>query len=58
MTENTIVYKVPVGEEGPKIGHFVEAVLEDGFITLRYATKKEETPGFKILKGDYSLEFK
>ena len=58
MTENTIVYKVPVGEEGAKIGHFVEAVLEDGFITLRYATKKEEAPGFKIIKGDYNLEFK
>ena len=58
MTENSIVYKVPMGDEATKIGHFVEAVVEEGYIILRYATKKEENPGFKIEKGNFSLEFK
>ena len=58
MTENSIVYKVPTGEEKDKIGYFVEAIVEEGFIILRYSTKKEECPGFKIETGTFKLEFK
>jgi len=46
MTSQTIAYKIPLGDEQEKLGHFVEIVLEDGFMIVRYATKKE-VPEFR-----------
>ena len=49
VTTNTVVYKVPIGEEQPKIGHFIEAEQVDNSIIFRFATKKEES-AFRIEK--------
>jgi len=46
MTEQTITYKIPLGAEEQKLGHFVETVLEGNFMIVRYAAKKE-VPEFR-----------
>lgn len=41
LTSNTVVYKVPVGDESDKLGHFIECErVEDTFI-FRFATRRE-----------------
>jgi hypothetical protein len=41
LTSNSVVYKVPIGEEGDKIGHFIEVEVIDNVFVFRFATKKE-----------------
>jgi len=43
LTSNTVVYKVPLGEEEDKVGHFIESEKVDKVLVFRFATKKEDT---------------
>lgn len=52
QTSNTVVYKVPIGEEEDKIGHFIESEKIDKTLVFRFATKKEDTPALKIEHHD------
>lgn len=52
LTSNTVVYKVPLGEEEDKIGHFIESEKVDNILVFRFATKKEDTPTLKIEHHD------
>lgn len=58
VTEATVTYKIPVADEKDKLGHFQEVVLEDGFMIVRYATKKE-VEEFRIepLKQQFIVSF-
>lgn len=60
MTENTVVYKIPTGEEKEMLGHFVESEIVDGYIVFRFATKKVTTPVFRIehLNEPFVIDFK
>jgi len=49
VTSNTVVYKIPIGEELSLIGTGPETDITDGILTIRYSTKKEAT-GFRIEK--------
>ena len=41
LTSNTVVYKVPIGDEADKIGHFIESERVDDTFVFRFATKRE-----------------
>jgi hypothetical protein len=49
QTSGSVVYKIPLGEEGVKIGHFISQEIVDKTLVIRFATKKEtDTPALFI----------
>lgn len=49
MTEGSIVFKIPLGPEKEKLGHFIESQIVDGHVVFRFATKKQtDTPALFI----------
>jgi hypothetical protein len=55
MTANSVVYKVSLGAEKEKLGHFIEAEDDGkGNLTFRYAVKKE--PSEQIFRIDRKPE--
>jgi hypothetical protein len=48
MTEGTVVYKVPLGDEEDKIGHFIESEKVGKVLVFRFATKKDDAPALRI----------
>ena len=44
MTENSIVYKIPMGAENTNLGHYIEWEIVDNNLVFRFATKKDVAP--------------
>jgi len=47
QTSGSVVFKIPLGAEHQKMGHFVSQEVIDGMLVIRYATKTE-SPAFRI----------
>jgi hypothetical protein len=47
MTEGSITYKIPLGAEADKLGHYIESEVVNGNLVLRFAIK-QATPAFRI----------
>jgi hypothetical protein len=47
QTSGSVVFKIPLGAEHQKMGHFVSQEVIDGILVIRYATKTE-SPSFRI----------
>lgn len=60
MTENSIVYKIPIGVEEASLGHYIEWELVDNTLVFRFATKKDTTPATDVeaLSKLLTVEFK
>ena len=59
QTSGSVVYKVPLGEEEPKIGHFISQEIIDGVLVIRFATKSEkDTPALRVEHFDHEFEIK
>lgn len=55
MTASTIVYKVPLGDEKEKLGHFVEQELDEkGNLIFRFSVKKD--PAEEVFRIDRKPE--
>ena len=59
QTDASVVYKVPIGNEGEFLGHFIESEIIEGFVIFRFATKKNGESGspFKIIQKDVTVSF-
>ena len=59
MTSGSIVYRVPLGPEAEKIGHFVETEITGDTLIVRFATKRaDDTPALRIEnKGPFTISF-
>jgi hypothetical protein len=58
VTSSTVVYKVPLGEEEDKIGHYIESEKIGKTLVFRFATKKEDAPALRIEhKGEFTVAF-
>ena len=59
QTSGSVVYKIPLGEEGVKIGHFISQEIIDGVLVIRFATRKEtDEPALRVEHFDESFEIK
>jgi hypothetical protein len=57
QTSGSIVYKIPLGNELPTMGHFVSQEVVDGMLVIRYATKTV-SPTFRIEEVDeFTVKF-
>jgi hypothetical protein len=54
-TEGSIVYKVPIGDEQEKLGHFIESEIVNKVLVFRFAIKQ---PSFPALRIEEKEEFK
>jgi hypothetical protein len=50
MTENSIMYKIPIGAEERSIGHFIQWEVVDNNLVFSFATKKVSAPTLRIEK--------
>jgi hypothetical protein len=48
MTDGSIVYKVPVGEEEEKLGHYIESEKVGKTLVFRFAIKRPDFPSLRI----------
>jgi len=48
MTDGSIVYKVPVGAEEEKLGHYIESEKVGKTLVFRFAIKRPDFPSLRI----------
>ena len=48
MTEGSITYKIPLGAESEKLGHYIESEVVNGNLVLRFAIKQITFPNLRI----------
>lgn len=48
MTDGSIVFKVPLGAEQEKIGHFIESEIVNKTLVFRFAIKQPSFPALRI----------
>lgn len=49
MTEGSVVYKVPLGAEEQKLGHFITSEVIDKKLVFRFAVKSEkDIPALRV----------
>jgi NifB/MoaA-like Fe-S oxidoreductase len=59
QTSGSVVYKTPLGEEEPKIGHFISQEIIDRVLVIRFATKKEtDEPVLRVEHFEEAFEVK
>jgi hypothetical protein len=59
QTSGSVVYKTPLGEEEPKIGHFISQEIVDKTLVIRFATKSEkDTPALRVEHFDEEFTVK
>jgi len=57
MTEGSIVYKVPIGPEEGKLGHYIESEKVGDTLHFRFAIKYD-TPALRIeSKPEFFVKF-
>lgn len=52
MTDGSIVYKVPLGEEEEKLGHYIESEKVGKTLVFRFAIKRPDFPALRIEQKD------
>jgi hypothetical protein len=58
MTESSIVFKVPVGQEEEKLGHFIESEKIGKTLVFRFAIKRPDFPALRLeQKEEFSVKF-
>ena len=58
MTENSIVYKIPVGEEEEKLGHYIESEKIGKTLVFRFALKRPDFPALRVeQKEEFFVSF-
>jgi len=57
-TEASIVYKVPLGDEEEKLGHYIESEKVGKTLVFRFAIKRPEFPSLRIeQKKEFQVDF-
>jgi hypothetical protein len=58
MTDGSIVYKVPVGEEEEKLGHYIESEKIGKTLVFRFALKRPDFPALRVeQKEEFFVKF-
>jgi hypothetical protein len=58
MTDGSIVFKVPLGEEEDKLGHYIESEKVGKTLVFRFAIKRPDFPALKIeQKEEFAVKF-
>jgi hypothetical protein len=58
MTDGSIVYKVPIGEEDEKLGHYIESEKIGKTLVFRFALKRPDFPALRVeQKEEFSVKF-
>ena len=58
MTDGSIVYKVPLGAEEEKLGHYIESEKVGKTLVFRFAIKRPDFPSLRIEeKPEFSVKF-
>jgi len=58
MTEGSIVFKVPLGEEEDKLGHYIESEKVGKTLVFRFAIKRPDFPALNIeQKEEFFVNF-
>jgi hypothetical protein len=58
MTEGSVVYKVPLGAEEDKLGHYIESEKVGKTLVFRFAIKRPDFPALKIeQKEEFFVNF-
>ena len=58
MTEGSVVYKVPLGEEEDKLGHYIESEKVGKTLVFRFAIKRPDFPALNIeQKEEFFVNF-
>jgi len=52
MTDGSIVYKVPVGQEEEKLGHYIESEKIGKTLVFRFAIKRPDFPALRVEQKD------
>jgi len=58
MTDGSIVYKIPLGEEEDKLGHYIESEKVGKTLVFRFAIKRPDFPALNIeQKEEFFVSF-
>lgn len=58
MTDGSIVYKVPMGAEEEKLGHYIESEKIGKTLVFRFAIKRPDFPALRIEeKPEFAVKF-
>lgn len=58
MTDGSIVYKVPMGDEEEKLGHYIESEKVGKTLVFRFAIKRPDFPSLRIEeKPEFAVKF-
>jgi hypothetical protein len=58
MTDGSVVYKIPVGPEEEKLGHYIESEKVGKTLVFRFAIKREDFPALRIeQKPEFTVKF-
>lgn len=58
MTEGSVVYKIPLGDEEEKLGHYIESEKVGKTLVFRFALKRPDFPSLRIeQKEEFTVKF-
>lgn len=58
MTDGSIVYKVPIGEEEENLGHYIESEKIGKILFFRFAIKRPDFPALRVeQKEEFFVKF-
>lgn len=58
MTDGSLVYKIPIGPEEEKLGHYIESEKVGKTLVFRFAIKREDFPALRIeQKPEFTVRF-
>lgn len=58
MTEGSVVYKIPMGDEEEKLGHYIESEKQGKTLVFRFAIKRPDFPALRIEpKEEFTVKF-
>lgn len=58
MTEGSVVYKIPMGDEEEKLGHYIESEKQGKTLVFRFAIKRPDFPALRIeQKEEFTVKF-
>jgi hypothetical protein len=58
MTDGSIVFKVPLGAEEEKLGHYIESEKVGKTLVFRFAIKRPDFPALRVeQKEEFTVRF-
>ena len=58
MTDGSVTYKVPLGEEEEKLGHYIESEKVGKTLVFKFAIKRPDMPSLRIEhKQEFTVKF-